>query len=610
MTLDRKEVEAALPGYEIGGELGRGGWGIVVEARHRRLGREVAIKQLPRAFAADPSVRSRFVAEARVLASLDHPHIVPVFDYVEADGLCLLVMEKLPGGTVWRRFINDGLTMESSCAVMLATCAGLHAAHQRGILHRDIKPENLMFSGSGVLKVTDFGIAKVLGGTRTRATRVGEVVGTPSYMAPEHAMGMTLGPPADVYAAGVVLFELLSGRLPFSDDGDALAIVYRHVHEAPADLRELAPLVPASIAAVVMQAIAPRPENRYPTAEVFGVALADAAGAAWGPGWASARTDVIVMGSTPIVSAIERSPSSLPVPPGQAYAVAPTVAIRPDAAMASRHRASRAPELNPPATAHEVDVAEGPSAPPHRDRRRRRAAVAGVGMAAVLAAAVAAFFTIGRGDGTTARSPMVTTTTRPNEGGEQTIYAEDFSSRASGWTQFDDDRAQLGYLNGAYRLVLREPEFRLFSDTEFEGAPRREDLLALGDVAVEVDANDVSTARASFGLLCRRSATGEFYTGVVESTGRALIEKFSAGGRETLQEVQTADVVTGRKRLRLECKGGVGTPLSLRLLVDGRLAVEATDAAALGPGRVGVYLASHADGGATVIFDNFVVKTV
>jgi hypothetical protein len=104
MSVDRERVAAALPSYEIGEEIGRGALGIVREGRHRRLDRQVAIKQLPPSLSGDPSVRERFAAEARVLASLDHPHIVPVFDFVEADGLCLLVMEKLPGGTVWSRF--------------------------------------------------------------------------------------------------------------------------------------------------------------------------------------------------------------------------------------------------------------------------------------------------------------------------------------------------------------------------------------------------------------------------------------------------------------------------------------------------------------------------
>src|SRR5881227_1627337 len=126
MALDQEAVAAALPLYEVEGELGHGAWGLVIAGRHRQLGRDVAIKQLPRAFGADPAVRSRFIAEARLLASLDHPHIVPLYDYVEYDGLCLLVMERLTGGTVWSRFHREGFTPQGACAVLLGTCAGLH----------------------------------------------------------------------------------------------------------------------------------------------------------------------------------------------------------------------------------------------------------------------------------------------------------------------------------------------------------------------------------------------------------------------------------------------------------------------------------------------------
>src|SRR5205085_6920499 len=122
-------LAAALPAYEIGGELGRGAHGVVLAGRHRKLGRRVAIKQLPRAFGADPGARSRFVAEARVLAALDHPHIVEVYDFVDHEGVCLLVMERLTGGTLWSYLPAGGFTPDVSCALLLAACAGLHHAH-------------------------------------------------------------------------------------------------------------------------------------------------------------------------------------------------------------------------------------------------------------------------------------------------------------------------------------------------------------------------------------------------------------------------------------------------------------------------------------------------
>ena len=332
MTLDRDRVAAALGAYEVEGELGRGGWGVVLAGRHRQLGREVAIKELPRAFAGDPAVRARFVSEARLLASLDHPHIVPVYDYVEHDGLCLLVMEKLPGGTVWEEFTAQGIVAERACAVVLATCTALQFAHQRGILHRDIKPENLMYSAEGVVKVTDFGIAKVIGGSETMATRAGDILGTPAYMAPEQAQGRELGPATDIYAVGTMLYELLTGRLPYPEDGDPLTTLYRHVHEEPVQLGDVMPSVPEPIAAVAMRAIARDPAARPPTAEQLGLDLAEAATAVWGPGWLGARGGVAVMAAGPIVAVTERPTGGAPPAPVEAAPARPTVPPVPVAA--------------------------------------------------------------------------------------------------------------------------------------------------------------------------------------------------------------------------------------------------------------------------------------
>ncbi|MCW2607462.1 MAG: putative protein kinase [Frankiales bacterium] len=302
---DTATLAAALPGYDIGGELGRGGFGVVLAGTHKRLGRPVAIKELPPNLAGDAGVRARFVTEARVLASLDHPHIVPVYDYVEQDGLCLLVMESLPGGTVWSSFSGRGYTPQTACAVVLVACAGLHHAHGAGVLHRDVKPENLLFTEAGLLKVTDFGIAKVIGGSDALATTSGDILGTPAYMAPEQAEGKDVGPAADVYAAGVMLYELLSGQLPFSSEGGGLAIVYRHVFEDPTPLLMVAPTVPRPVAEVAMQALSRAASDRYPSAESFGVALGQAATSVFGPGWLQAAA-VPLMAGGPILASTER----------------------------------------------------------------------------------------------------------------------------------------------------------------------------------------------------------------------------------------------------------------------------------------------------------------
>jgi hypothetical protein len=316
MALERDQVAQALPSYEIGEELGRGAWGVVILAEHRALGRSVAVKQLPRAFAADAAVRTRFVSEARLLAGLDHPHVVPVFDFVEKDGLCLLVMELLPGGTVWNRFGAQGFTPPAACATVLAASAGLQAAHEKNVLHRDVKPENLMFSSEGVLKVTDFGIAKVIGGDSTLATRAGEVLGTPAYIAPEQARGGSLSPATDVYALATMLYELLSGQLPFPEEADAMALLFKHAYEDPVPLDQKAADIPSPVVPVVMKGLATAPEDRYQSAESFAIALAGACTSVWGPGWLAAE-GVPVMGAGPVVAATERLSMS---PAGQAPA--------------------------------------------------------------------------------------------------------------------------------------------------------------------------------------------------------------------------------------------------------------------------------------------------
>ena len=285
MALQHEQVSAALPSYEIGEELGRGSTGVVLGARHRRLDRQVAVKLLPPELAHDESVRRRFVAEAKLLASLSHIHVVPIYDFVEDDGVCLLVMERLSGGTL-ADFARAGIDAQAGCAAALALAAGLQHAHERGVLHRDVKPTNVLVGDDGVVKVTDFGIAKVLGGSESLATRSGFLIGTPAYMAPEQALGLTPVPATDVYGTGTVLYELLAGRLPFDAKGAAMQVLYSRVHDDPDHLSEVVPQVPEELAAVVMRSLAREPDDRQASAAELGREVNAAATAAWGPGWA------------------------------------------------------------------------------------------------------------------------------------------------------------------------------------------------------------------------------------------------------------------------------------------------------------------------------------
>ncbi len=280
------DLDAALPAYEIGDILGSGAFAVVFAARHRRLEREVAIKLLSPSLIADQEARDRFGVEARLLASLDHPHIVRVYDYVDEESACALVMERMRGGTLGDRLKLGPLPAARSCAVVVAALHGLEHAHRQRILHRDVKPENLLFGAGNELKVADFGIAKMLGASGARLTATASRPGTPAFMAPEQASS-AIGPlstATDVWATGAVLHELLAGQPPFGDAHELAESLLRRVTSDPPQITEVDPDVPAELAEVVMLAIQRRPEDRYATAGEFAEALEEATERALGAG--------------------------------------------------------------------------------------------------------------------------------------------------------------------------------------------------------------------------------------------------------------------------------------------------------------------------------------
>ncbi|MCK9928261.1 serine/threonine protein kinase [Frankia sp. Mgl5] len=242
-----------------------------------RLRREVAIKIVHGLDGAADNAET----EALTLARLDHPHVVRVYDYIPRDGLALIVMELLDGGTLRARAVR-GLSTEQVCAIGLATAAALGYAHERGVLHRDVKPANVLFTRSGRLKVADFGIAREYTGS---ALQTATAVGTPRYMAPEQFLAGRLGPFTDLYALGVILYELLAGRPPFraapTDAQSFEGLRRSHLGAPPPPLRGS----PAPLGAVVLRALEKRPDDRYRTARDFSAALARASYESLGPGW-------------------------------------------------------------------------------------------------------------------------------------------------------------------------------------------------------------------------------------------------------------------------------------------------------------------------------------
>ncbi len=328
--LDRAELAAALPGYDIGEELGRGSFATVYAARHRALQREVAIKVLSPALVDDEAVRERFRGEGRMLASLDHPHVVRVHDFVESGPLCALVMERLHGGSLAGRLRVGRLPVAQACAVTLATLHGLEHAHQHQLLHRDVKPENLLFGEGGLLKVADFGIAKVVGASGARMLATATVIGTPAFMAPEQvssALGK-LSPATDVWSTGAMLYELLSGTPPFGREGEIAEVLLRRTSDAAPPLHDRAPELPAALCDVVMRALELRPEDRFARAGDFAAALEPVAEELAGPGGLAAtgipihRTPPPVSSAPTLLESVEL-PGPAPQPTGPPTAVPP-----------------------------------------------------------------------------------------------------------------------------------------------------------------------------------------------------------------------------------------------------------------------------------------------
>ncbi len=212
----REELVAAFPDLEIHDLIGRGGMGAVFRARQTRLERDVALKVMPRELSADPSFAERFLREARALARLSHPNIVAVHDFGETGGLCWLLMEFVDGANLRDVLRKGRIEPRQSLTIVRELCEALQFAHDEGVVHRDIKPENVLIDRKGRVKVTDFGLAKLIGPTEdAHLTRDDQVMGTPHYMAPEQIeRPRDVDHRADIYALGVVLYEMLTGSLP------------------------------------------------------------------------------------------------------------------------------------------------------------------------------------------------------------------------------------------------------------------------------------------------------------------------------------------------------------------------------------------------------------
>jgi serine/threonine-protein kinase len=252
--------------YKIIEKLGEGGMGVVYKAEDISLERPVALKFLsPRAMGTEED-QERFVHEAKAAASLNHPNICTIYEIASADGKTFIAMEYVEGENLHVRMKSAPFSLDEALAITADIGRGLAAAHDRGIVHRDIKPANIVVTPSRVVKIMDFGLARVAGGAQL--TQPGTTLGTVSYMSPEQARGDDVDGGTDIWSLGVVLYEMLTGRRPFAGDRD-MAVIYSILHEAPRPLIDLRPDIPEILEAIVSKALAKDRNARYASALEF-----------------------------------------------------------------------------------------------------------------------------------------------------------------------------------------------------------------------------------------------------------------------------------------------------------------------------------------------------
>ena len=570
--MDNIQPGQMLGSFRIINQIGRGGMATVYKAYQPAIDRYVAIKVLPSQLAESPEFAKRFHQEARIIANLEHPHILPVFDYGESEGVAYFVMRYLDAGTLKDRMIEGRpLPIKEIDHLFTQLAAALSYAHSRGIVHRDLKPANALIDSHGNVFLTDFGIAKLLESASPRLTQTDAIMGTPAYISPEQAQANPVDERSDIYSLGIILYEMVTGSVPFVAE-TPLAVLFKHISDPLPPPSQIKPDVPPAIEQVILKALAKNPQDRFATANDFV--------AAWKRALAEAEKETV-----------------RPVPQ---TAPASTAAVAPSA---------QQKVISPPKAA-------------------TRSKMPALWIAGCLVAACALFSLGGivllasnwQGSST---PTAITNTPRPTDIPPTVVEAsptvatvpvsstgtvlieDDFSARSSNWGTLTDAESSVQYANEALQVKVFKENFVVWTtpnDTNYDSVHM--------EVTVHSGDTDPNTA---FGFMCaQQTEDWSYYYLVITPAGEYVIAKATANEKDLFLtnngQWGTSSFIPKRAesyRLGADCGNG-----TLSLYVDGQRIVSASDSSYTS-GRVGVYTwSSGKANSANVSFDDFLMRSL
>ncbi len=569
-------IARRLDKYEIVAEIGSGGFGTVYRARDTDLDRHVALKVLHPSLLDNPAFVERFRREAKAAANLEHPHIVTVYEVGEVEGRHFIAMRLLEGQSL-RQLLTEQqgpLPPEEALPILENVAAALDHAHERGVIHRDVKPSNIIVTPTGAV-LTDFGIVRVLG-DETRMTATGQAMGTPEYMAPEQILGQEVSPQTDVYALGVIAYQMLAGQTPFTGK-TPFAVQEGHVRGAVPAARTVNPGLPEAVDGVLERALDKTYGERYASASemiamlhsVFAPAVSDY----------SASETVIEEEPSPAVAPIPEpvgvSPPDTPVPPVTKFVPAPSVV--------SPSRPPASP--SPPATCRSrIGVFLGIVG----------IVVVGLGACGLFVLLAWLFFDFGSIGSFTSPSSAVQPTAPAH-----ILFQDNFSDSNSGWEVGDYDDGDVGYKDGAYFVTSVNLETLMW------GVAGR----SFDDVIIEVDATQVTagpTNDNAYGVACReQDGSGDGYYLRISGDGYYSIAKAAGGEFTALVEWAESSAIkqgNATNHIRAMCNSA-----TLALFVNGQRVATVVDST-FASGDIALTATTYEEGMTEVHFDNLVVR--